>query len=379
VTRTSRDGLVWEQSYVDTFFRPGKVTYGDSGFVLGGSTILRSVDGITWQNADSAPPVIVSAVAFGNGVYVGGGFGTLIYSNDGLSWSRAEVGQPFAFLSDIAFGNGTFVGVGNGYTMSFFGNDTFVAVGAALGIPIERPIGRSVLTSRNGSTWVESVAATATPSIEEEPVGAVTFDGARFVAVGGWAGSSCQVSTDGSNWLGRKASPASSGLAFADGLYVSVGFDPLEGKGTVALSADGWEWTRQQSPTTRALSGITHGDGKWVAVGAEGTILTSTNAVQWSPVSSGTVQALNRVAYGEHTFVALGDGGTILLSQDGLAWSNAPSGLLSKLRGLAYGKGGFVAVGEAGTILTRPEQGFFSVDTDPVKSPKCFYRATLVY
>ena len=45
-------------------------------------------------------------------------------------------------------------------------------------------------------------------------------------------------------------------------------------------------WTARSSGTTELMSGVTFGNGRWVAVGEEGTILTSTDAASWSAATS---------------------------------------------------------------------------------------------
>ncbi len=117
---------------------------------------------------------------------------------------------------------------------------------------------------------------------------------------------------------------------------------------------DHWQW-RNPLAQGNNLSGITYGNGIFVAVGYSGTILTSPDGVTWTPKTSGTDYGLQGVAYGNSTFVAVGEFGTIITSPDGATWIARPSGSSSSLRGIAFGAGLFVAVGEKATILISPD------------------------
>ncbi len=150
------------------------------------------------------------------------------------------------------------------------------------------------------------------------------------------------------------------GITFANGQFVAVGTG-----GTVLTSANGTNWTHQNTGTSDPFLGIAYGANRFVAVGRS-SILTSSNAADWhtsfvSPTPAADVfYGLHAIAYGNGAFVALAGGcvvqhcqSSILTSQDGEQWSGATnvSGIdlaFDILEGLTYGNGVFLALGAGG-------------------------------
>jgi hypothetical protein len=75
-----------------------------------GSTVLTSLDGITWTGRNTGANSQLNAIAFGNGTFVALGSDTILSSPDGLTWSTSKT--TGLSLSAIAFGNDSFVAVG---------------------------------------------------------------------------------------------------------------------------------------------------------------------------------------------------------------------------------------------------------------------------
>ncbi len=158
------------------------------------------------------------------------------------------------------------------------------------------------------------------------------------------------------------------------GSFVAVGDN-----GAILTSADGVTWTSRNSgtPVDTILYGVTHGNGKYVAMGYRyvaatntiyGVILTSPDGVTWTSQSSGVpTNILQGVTYGNGKFVAVGGDwngtnyyGVTLTSTDGVTWISQTLTSI-KLYSVAYGNGKFVAVGftysspQTGVILTSPD------------------------
>ena len=75
-----------------------------------------STDGITW-NSGSAFKEQLNSVTYGNGLFVAGGGGGVIYTSpDGLT-DTVNVSGTTSNLNSVTYGNGAFVAVGNNGTI----------------------------------------------------------------------------------------------------------------------------------------------------------------------------------------------------------------------------------------------------------------------
>ena len=137
-------------------------------------------------------------------------------------------------------------------------------------------------------------------------------------------------------------------------LYVAVG----EG-GLILLSSDGDAWTQASSSgsiTTSRLTGVSYGNGLWVAVGENtSTIINSSDGDTWTlATSSGdvTTEPLQDVAWGGSFFVAVGEGATVIHSNDGDTWTTATNVMSAlDLQSVAYdGTSWWVTVGDGGEL-----------------------------
>src|SRR5467141_2175704 len=67
---------------------------------------------------------------------------------------------------------------------------------------------------------------------------------------------------------------------------------------------DIWQW-RNPLPTGNTLSGITYGNGSFMAVGHAGTIVTSADGTNWISRGSASTNALRSAAFGNGLFVTI--------------------------------------------------------------------------
>ena len=133
---TSADGRNWTVSVDEDddrgdFYSLWTVAYGNGRWVVGGSrAILTSTDGTTWlkvygedwdsfgDRPDKDPNLIafsLSAVAYGDGLWVGGGVNDIFESSDGTNWAALPAKKHhLALVADggIAFGNGQWYSTG---------------------------------------------------------------------------------------------------------------------------------------------------------------------------------------------------------------------------------------------------------------------------
>ncbi len=117
---TSADGIIWTKSPGTNLVTLRGVTYGNNGFVAVGDQItaaarrvimtMTSTDGVTWTSqtlgdADAVGLYIsLSAITYGNGIFVAVGPGTILTSPDGISWNNRSLGVA-PLLKGITCGN----------------------------------------------------------------------------------------------------------------------------------------------------------------------------------------------------------------------------------------------------------------------------------
>jgi hypothetical protein len=154
---------------------------------------LYSTDGITWINVFSGTSSAVTALAYGNGLYLAGLATTaLLTSTDGITWTPRTSGVPTAQMNSLAYGAGVYVGVG---------------------------AGGFIVTSTDAITWTSRTSGTASPLLQ------VIYGNGFFVA--GGDGGVLRTSTDGITWTVRQSGLTAvntniSGLTYTTGLYVYI-------------------------------------------------------------------------------------------------------------------------------------------------------------
>lgn len=156
------------------------------------------------------------------------------------------------------------------------------------------------------------------------------------------------------------------GITYGNGLFVATCYlNKNSDQNYILTSPNGVTWASHLAALNCRLYDVTFGNGTFVAVGTGtkvvestwqcvledgGAILTSKDGTNWTQIPGITV-GLRSVTYGNGTFVAVG-GNTILTSTDGITWTSRSSNVSVDLKGVCYGNGLFVAVG--------PENGYTS-------------------
>jgi hypothetical protein len=262
------------------------IAYGNKRFVAVGQRgkIAYSDDGATWTAAaDSAFPATyasgdwelsygIFAIAYGGGKWVaGGGYGTMAYSTDGVTWTAAaDSAFGGSDIYAIAYGGGRFVAVGSDGTMAY---------------------------SKDGANWT----AAADSAIWEYDV---TYEGETTET------DTLQV--------------AIYAVAYGAGRFVAVGY-----YGAMAYSQDGATWTAvtDSAFSGSAINAIAYGGGRFVAVGRDGKTAYSKDGATWTAAAdsaaweftdililgSGSITTADiiAVAYGNKRFAAVGAGGAM--------------------------------------------------------------------
>lgn len=288
------------------------IAFGNDIFVVVGSgcypgdVVLSSPDGSNWTQRLSLEPASLRAVTYGNGQFIAvGSEGLVLISTNGINWLIHNTGFTNT-LSEIAYGRGMFVAVGGDVGRSY---------------PFD-PGNHVILTSTDGMQWTLRDAGT-------NGLGAVAFGNGMFVAAGAYhpptdnvGYSHIRSSHDGISWdrasLDLHFSP--SGITFGAGRFLIVGNFSRGGvQGHGAISANGIEWVRSPPIGTGVgLDGVAFGNDTFVAVGTYGYLFTSRNLTNWTTrrfePNFSLSHNLQGVTYGQGTFVAVGSTGLIVQS-----------------------------------------------------------------
>ena len=281
---TTPDGIGWTERNVGVLINAAAATYGNGLFVTVGSggKIFSSPDGSTWtsrtntslgtnftsvaygadgfiaaglghvgrrvgqrhnwtQTISSGGPV--SALAFGNGVYVGVTGSTIYSSPDGASWT-ARASASSGSLNGATFGNGKFVVVG----------DT------------------TVMTSSNGINWSSASSGISTRLVS------VAAGNGLFAAVGD-DGTTIRISTDGLSWSSVSSALKSgslTGIAFGAGRFVAAGGSNLE-----TDSPDGKTWTARSLGVSAGPWTVVYGNATFLAV--SGNVIVQSDPLPLPP------------------------------------------------------------------------------------------------
>ena len=155
------------------------------------------------------------------------------------------------------------------------------------------------------------------------PISALTWDGARFVAFDGTG--AVLTSSDALVWTSNPSGQSDfvNTLLWGNGLYVATGFGFAGGR--VLTSSDAVTWTVHEIgvPINRFGQGLWNPDlQQFVLVADSGVILTSINGSDWNPQASGTLNDLNGITWHAGQYVVVGAAGTILTSPNGSDWTD---------------------------------------------------------
>lgn len=246
---TSPDGTTWSPQFSGVTEKLMSVAQGGSGgtwIAVGyGGRILRSLNGSSWSAVASGTTTNLEGVSFGNGIWIAVGWsGKILTSPDGITWTSRTSGTTVQ-LSGINYNTGSagavWIAMGgsgvyrtstdNGVTWSNSNSPlspvtTLQEVAWSSGLSEWVAVGvngasNKIYTSLDGGNWT----AQATPNATQTPY-CVTWGSPYWVV--GEASGKVATSTNGTTWTQRAAIGTMSaiyGLAFADGVYVAVGYN----------------------------------------------------------------------------------------------------------------------------------------------------------
>ena len=149
--------------------------------------------------------------------------------------------------------------------------------------------------------------------------------------------------TPGVDWWGATLPSSAywSGVTYGDGKFVAV----VSNSNKAAYSTDGITWTATTLPSSAYWSGVTYGDGKFVAVvSGSNKAAYSTDGITWKAAALPSSASWSSVTYGGGKFVAVvSDSNKAAYSTSGITWKAATLPSSASWYGVAYGDGKFVA------------------------------------
>jgi hypothetical protein len=373
---TSDNGINWMNQNSMTTQNLRDVTYGNGLFVAVGATaftdhtILTSDDGINWMNRTNPGTARLNGVTFGDGLFVAVGHSSNILSSaNGTDWTFQNAGKN-TVMFDVAFGDGAFIAYGqfaevlkstNGSDWvinptqpipsgfldgGIYGNGQFMIIG-----------GSGIQTSPDEENWtLRSSAPQFVPSRSE-------FADGLFV---GMTSGQVGTSIDGVAWTTQDTAPTGftgfhSDMTQGKGRFFVCGRRSSDFLGYILSSTNGEDWNAvYQTPNVGGLYGITEANNQMLASGDSGWIVFSDDGQNWTLKPSGTTYYLKGITHGNGRYVAVGrqsfavSPARILTSPDGNTWIDADPMTTNTLNDIIFMNGLFVAVGEAGTIITSP-------------------------
>lgn len=256
-------GKTWGTKFLR--FTPRGGLYANNLYVLVGSGIWTSPDGINWTNRVYLPTTVtVTGPAWNGSIFVAGisagpNVGSVYTSPDGITWTLRTTDSTAAALG-VASGGSLFV------------------------------LGRSgtnfVSTSTDGITWTSrTVPATVSVNL-------IAYGGGRFVAYTGNTTSSIMYSTDGINWTinsGVSFNLLTRSITYGAGLFVVSG-----NTRHLLSSPDGITWTSRATglPTGYNYPAVFWTGTRFVLATAQtpallvGGIYQSADGITWAAATS---------------------------------------------------------------------------------------------
>ena len=316
------------------------------GYSFGGAYgyIVYSYDGINWTKANTGTmfSFIYSVTHSGTVWVVGGGNNFTGYSYDGITWSIST-------NSPTVFASGQVVGVG-------YGNGMFVAVGKSPNY--------TIAYSYDGITWT----GCANGSFFNGGYGDyVTYKNSTWVAGSAASGGVIGYSTNGINWTAVTTSLTQgiTGIDWNGTYWVAVGTNNANNL-YIAYSTNLTSWSTGTTGGSFVTLGrfVRWNGSKFIAVGQSNSggvqFKTSTNGINWT---SSTPANCTTIDYGSNLWV-IGKEGTypLIYSTDGVTWTNSPSTFLgaSGIRSVTYALQPTDILGNS-PVITSVTTGYLSL------------------
>jgi hypothetical protein len=238
--------------------------------------------GTAWTAGTATGKTDLTALAYGNGIYVAvGGTSSAVSSATGTAWTGRTIPTLGAgTYSALTHGNGTFVAIATGST--------------------------STAISSNGTSWVSGGTL---PNSGSNTWTSIAYGNGRFVAIQTSSRAVAYSLDKGLNWIaapaGLPVSTTWTKISYGQGLFVAV----ASGGAIAATSPDGVNWTQRALTSSSNWSAIAFGNTDrnplWVAVSnTSGTVAcslrTGAKALGRVKVAGGSVTEIRMIEPGSN-------------------------------------------------------------------------------
>ena len=208
---TSPDGINWTMQTAPNSHGWSRIVYGNGIYVAieassNAATVMTSTDTVTWTRRTAIPTITSSltAIAFGNGMFMVVANGYAATSTDGINWTTtSSLTNNFTQTRGLAYGAGKWVALYGSGTVSdpslFYSTD-------------------------NGVTWLRGELVDA--GLTRQSWSALVYENGLFVTVSSNGTQRAATSTDGLVWTMYTVTPTNSTyacLVYGNGYYVGTG------------------------------------------------------------------------------------------------------------------------------------------------------------
>ena len=276
-----------QQKYITDSGNYRSIATNGSIYVACGTSgeISTSPDLETWTRRSSGTSMeLMDVIWTGTSFIVVGQYGTIVRSDDGITWTVIKQGVA---------------GTHNSYIRAVKGNNKIIACGSGMLLSA---------STDDGITWTDSTLAEVSNSVQ-----GLAYGNSLYVAV--CNGGVIYASSDGAVW-DQVTSVTTDNLE--DIVYANNRFVVCTERGKVFYSADGQSWTLSQTNTTAQFNAISYTNGFYYCAGTLGVLFVSKDLVTWQQVDTANNYSLN----GAEGDVIVGNGRLVYQLTADVAWIN---------------------------------------------------------
>jgi VCBS repeat-containing protein len=351
---SSADATIWRRQFNDTNSSINAVASGISplsantttNVAVGGANqvwVMQSngSSGV-WAKRSISTTRSLHQVVFNQGEFMATGFGEVLYSLDGIAWTRSATVNAINFYGIVSALNQVVI-VGDSGTIE---------------------------TSSTGFNWQVQSSGVSTKlndvisnNADQVVVLGIASPTELFVAVGDVG--TILTSPDGTTWTSRASNTSENlnAITFGNNQYMVVGDNS-----TVLTSPDGITWTQQTGVDAPSMRDVIFDGTQFMLVGDSATILCTFDGINYFQIAAGDHTNFTSVATNGVLVVRAGNPSNFFWTIDGLNWIQIASAQPFAVNHLDNFNGIFIAVGDKGLVVTSIDGLNWIQQTTPTTS-----------